>query len=63
MGKEHRKEQFTDMQNVRVRRQTEGGEKVGEICRKCEISEYPSNSWKRKNASLGLNEPRELREL
>jgi putative transposase len=46
-----------------VLRQGEGGEKVGDICRKVGISEGTYYLWKKQYAGLGINELRELRQL
>jgi uncharacterized protein (TIGR04141 family) len=44
-------------------RQVEAGKKVSEVCREMGVSQQAVYSWKRRYAGLGLNEPRELRQL
>ncbi len=53
----------TEEQILQALRQTEGGEKVAEICRKLGISKQTFDTRERKYAGVGLNELRELREL
>lgn len=48
---------------LRVLQETESGETVVEVCRKHGISEQSFYRWKKNCAGLGLNEPRELRQL
>ena len=48
---------------LRVLREAESGDTVVEVCRKHGISEQSFYRWKKKYAGLGLNEPRELRQL
>jgi putative transposase len=53
----------TEEQILQALRQSEGGEKASEICRKLGISEQTFYTWKRKYAGVGLSELRELRQL
>ncbi len=56
------KRRATDEQIVRVLRQAEGEEKIGEVCRQLGISEQTYYTWKCKYADLGLSELGELRQ-
>jgi len=44
-------------------RQAEGGDKVGDICRRLGVSEQTFYRWKKQFAGVGLQELRELRSL
>jgi len=48
---------------LRVLREAESGDTVVEVCRKHGISQQTFYLWKKKNAGLGLQELRELRQL
>jgi putative transposase len=54
---------FSEEQILYALRQTEGGEKATEVCRKMGISEQTFYTWKRKYAGMGISELRELRQL
>jgi putative transposase len=57
------KKGHSEEQIVAALRQAEGGEKVGDICRKIGISEATFYTWRKHYAGLGLEELRELRQL
>jgi putative transposase len=53
----------SEEQIVYALRQVEGGQKVSEVCREMGVSPQAFYRWKRRNAGLGLQELRELRQL
>ncbi len=53
----------TEEQMLRALRQAESGTRISDICREHGISEATYYVWKKKYASLGLSEMRELRQL
>jgi putative transposase len=58
-----KKSKFTEAQIVFALKQSDGGVKVEEVCRKMGISEATFYSWKKKYGGLGVSELRELRML
>jgi putative transposase len=58
-----KRSKFTDEQISYVLRQVEGGTAVADVCRQVGISEATFYIWKKKYASLGGVEIRELRQL
>ena len=54
---------FTDEQIAYALRQAEGGTPVVDVCRQLGVSEASFYLWKKKYATLGLTEIRELRQL
>ena len=58
-----KRSKFTDEQISYVLRQVEGGTAVADVCRQVGISEATFYIWKKKYASLGGTEIRELRQL
>jgi putative transposase len=58
-----KRSKFTDEQISYVLRQVEGGTAVADVCRQVGISEATFYIWKKKYASLGGAEIRELRQL
>ena len=58
-----KRSKFTDEQISYVLRQVEGGTAVADMCRQVGISEATFYIWKKKDASLGGTEIRELRQL
>jgi len=58
-----KRSKFTDEQISYVLRQVEGGTAVADVCRQVGISEATFYIWKKKYASLGGPEIRELRQL
>jgi len=58
-----KKSKFTEAQIVFALKQSDGGVKVEEVCRKMGISEETFYSWKKKYGGLGVSELRELRML
>ena len=53
----------TNEEIVAALRQAEGGDKVGDICRRLGVSEQTFYRWKKQFTDLGLQELRELRSL
>jgi putative transposase len=53
----------SEEQIITALQQAEGGEKVGEICRKMGVSQATYYAWKKQYAGLGVQELRELRQL
>lgn len=53
----------TEEQIMHALRQAEAGKKVSDVCRDFGVSQQAFYSWKRRFASLGLTELRELRQL
>jgi putative transposase len=53
----------TEEQIITALRQSEGGEKTAEICRRMGISQATFYTWKKHYAGLGIQELRELRQL
>ena len=58
-----KKSKFTEAQIVFALKQSDGGVKVEEVCRKMGISEATFYAWKKKYGGLGVSELRELRML
>ena len=58
-----KRSRFTDEQISYALRQVEGGTAVADVCRQVGISEATFYIWKKKYASLGGTEIRELRQL
>jgi putative transposase len=58
-----KKSKFTEAQIAFALKQSEGGVKVSEICRKMGISEATFFNWKKKFGGLGISELRRLRQL
>ena len=58
-----KRSKFTDEQILYVLRQVEGGTAVADVCRQVGISKATFYIWKKKYASLGGTEIRELRQL
>ena len=57
------KKGHTEEQIIGSLKQYEGGEKVADICRKLGISQASFYTWKKQYAGMGVQEPRELRQL
>jgi putative transposase len=57
------KKGHTEEQIIAALKQSEGGEKTADICRKLGISQATFYLWKKQYAGLGLQELRELRQL
>jgi len=53
----------TNEEIVAARRQAEGGDTVGDICRRLGVSEQTFYRWKKQFAGVGVQEVRELRSL
>ena len=53
----------TNEEIVAALRQAEGGDKVGDICRRLGVSEQTFYRWKKQFAGVGVQEVRELRSL
>ena len=58
-----KRSKFTESQIVFALRQSEGGVRVDEVCRKMGISEATFYNWKKKYGGVGVNELRRLRQL
>jgi putative transposase len=58
-----KKSRFTEEQIIYALRLAEGGSPVADVCRRLGISEATFYVWKKKYASLGVAEPRQLRQL
>ncbi len=58
-----RRRGHTEEQILAVLRHAEGGTTVAEVCRHVGIAEQTFDTWKRKDAGLGLSELREVRQL
>jgi len=57
------KKGHTEEQIIAALKQSEGGEKTADICRKLCISQATFYLWKKQYAGLGVQELRELRQL
>jgi len=57
------KKGHTEEQIVAALKQSEGGEKTADICRKLGVSQATFYAWKKQYAGLGVQELRELRQL
>jgi putative transposase len=57
------KKGHTEEQIIAALKQSEGGEKTADICRKLGISQATFYLWKKQYAGLGIQELRELRQL
>jgi len=57
------KKGHTEEQIIAALKQSEGGEKTADICRKLGISQATFYLWKKQYAGLGVQELRELRQL
>jgi putative transposase len=57
------KKGHTEEQIIAALKQSEGGEKTADICRKLGISQATFYLWKKQYAGLGVHELRELRQL
>ncbi len=55
-----KKTRYTEEQIAFVLKQAKTSTRVGEVCRKMGISEATSYNWKKKFASLGVTELRQL---
>jgi putative transposase len=58
-----KKSRFTEEQIIYALRLAEGGSPVADVCRQLGISEATFYVWKKKYASLGVAELRQLRQL
>lgn len=58
-----KKSRFTEEQIIYVLRLAESGSPVSDVCRQMGISEATFYVWKKKYASLGVAELRQLRQL
>lgn len=58
-----KKSRFTEEQVIYALRLAEGGSPVADVCRQLGISEATFYVWKKKYASLGVAELRQLRQL
>lgn len=58
-----RRSKFSEEQITYALRQVEAGIPVGDVCRQVGVSEATFYIWKKKYASLGVSELRELRQL
>jgi len=58
-----KRSKFTEEQISYALRQAEAGTPVGDVCRQLGISEATFYVWRKKYASLGVSELRELRQL
>ena len=57
------KKGHSEEQIIAALKQSEGGEKTADICRKLGISQATFYLWKKQYAGLGVHELRELRQL
>jgi putative transposase len=57
------KKGHTEEQIIAALKQSEGGEKTADICRKLGISQATFYLWKKQYAGLGVHELRKLRQL
>ena len=57
------KKGHTEEQIIAALKQSEGGEKTADICRKLGVSQATFYLWKKQYAGLGVQELRELRQL
>jgi putative transposase len=55
------KKGHSEEQIIAALKQSEGGDKTADICRKPGISQAKFYMWKRQHAGLGMQELRELR--
>ena len=53
----------SEEQIIAALQQSEGGEKIADICRKLSISQATFYTWKKQYAGMGVQELRELRQL
>ena len=58
-----KKSRFTEEQIAYALRQAESGTPVADVCRQLGVSEASFYVWKKKYATLGVSEIRELRQL
>jgi putative transposase len=58
-----KRSKFSEEQIAYALRQAESGTQVGDVCRQLGVSEATFYVWKKKYASLGVSELRELRQL
>lgn len=58
-----KRSKFSEEQITYALRQVEAGIPVGDVCRQVGVSEATFYIWKKKYASLGVSELRELRQL
>lgn len=58
-----KRSKFTEEQISYALRQAEAGTPVGDVCRQLGISEATFYVWRKKYASIGVSELRELRQL
>jgi putative transposase len=58
-----KKSRFTEEQVIYVLRLAESGTPMSDVCRQMGISEATFYVWKKKYASLGVSELRQLRQL
>ena len=58
-----KRSKFSEEQIAYALRQAESGTQVGDVCRQRGVSEATFYEWKKKYASLGVSELRELRQL
>lgn len=58
-----KRSKFSEEQITYALRQVESGTSVGDLCRQLGVSEATFYVWKKKYASLGVAELRELRQL
>lgn len=58
-----KKSRFTEEQVAYALRQADGGTPVADVCRQIGIAEATFYIWKKKYASLGVAEVREMRQM
>jgi putative transposase len=58
-----RKSRFSEEQIIQVLKAVEGGQQVGDVCRKQGISEHTFYRWRAKYGGLDVSDARKLRAL